>query len=88
MLAKGGVIGKIVLVRVQGAAPEDLGGLTEDLLPALDATLDFVGLADGDTTRARQIAIQHADEAHVASIVRTAEELNAEDRAVPGSMIH
>ena len=31
----GGVEGKVVLVRVQGAAPADLAGLTEDLLPGL-----------------------------------------------------
>ena len=31
----GGIEGKIVLVRVQGAAPSDLAGITEDLLPAL-----------------------------------------------------
>ncbi|MSR35717.1 MAG: hypothetical protein EXR95_03590 [Gemmatimonadetes bacterium] len=33
----GGIDGKIVLVRIQGARPEDLSGLTEDLLPALRA---------------------------------------------------
>jgi DNA repair exonuclease SbcCD nuclease subunit len=33
----GGIDGKIVLVRVQGAAPEDLSGLTEDLLSTLRA---------------------------------------------------
>lgn len=33
----GGIDGKIVLIRVQGATPADLGGLTEDLLPALRA---------------------------------------------------
>jgi DNA repair exonuclease SbcCD nuclease subunit len=31
----GGVEGKIVLVRVQGAGPSDLTGVTEDVLPAL-----------------------------------------------------
>ncbi len=31
----GGIEGKIVLVRVQGADPSDLAGITEDLLPAL-----------------------------------------------------
>ena len=32
-----GAYGKIVLVRIQGARPDDLGGLTEDLLSALRA---------------------------------------------------
>ena len=31
----GGIDGKVVLVRVQGAAPSDLAGLTDDLLPGL-----------------------------------------------------
>ena len=31
----GGIDGKVVLVRVQGAAPSDLAGLTEELLPGL-----------------------------------------------------
>jgi uncharacterized repeat protein (TIGR01451 family) len=39
------------------AAGHELPVPLEDLLPALDVTLGFVGLADGDTARARQIAI-------------------------------
>ncbi len=39
-------------------------------------------------SRARQIALQHADEVHVDSIVRTAEELHSGANPAPGRMIH
>lgn len=38
-------------------ADMELATPLEDLLPALDATLGFVGIADGDTTQGRQIAV-------------------------------
>jgi DNA repair exonuclease SbcCD nuclease subunit len=47
----GGIDGKIVLVRIQGAAPEDLGGLTEDLLPALRARALHLAVALVDPAR-------------------------------------
>jgi DNA repair exonuclease SbcCD nuclease subunit len=47
----GGIDGKIVLVRIQGAAPEDLSGLTDDLLPALRARALHLSVALVDPPR-------------------------------------
>jgi uncharacterized repeat protein (TIGR01451 family) len=44
--------------RVESPAPgAEVAVPLEDLLPALDATPGFVGVADGDTARARRIAV-------------------------------
>ena len=47
----GGIDGKVVLVRVQGAAPSDLAGLTEDLLPGLRSRALHLSAVLEDATR-------------------------------------
>lgn len=49
----GGIDGKVVLVRVQGAAPSDLAGLTEDLLPGLRNRALHLSAVLEDATRSR-----------------------------------
>ena len=49
----GGIEGKIVLVRVQGAAPSDLAGITDELLPALRNRALHLSTALDDPTGAR-----------------------------------
>ena len=50
----GGIDGKVVLVRVQGAAPTDLAGLTEDLLPGLRSRALHLSAVLEDTTRSHR----------------------------------
>jgi hypothetical protein len=47
----GGIDGKVVLVRVQGAVPSDLAGLTEDLLPGLRSRALHLSAVLEDATR-------------------------------------
>lgn len=49
----GGIDGKIVRVRVQGAEPADLAGLTEDLLPALRGRALHLSVGLDETPRAQ-----------------------------------
>ena len=51
----GGIDGKVVLVRVQGAAPPDLAALTEDLLPGLRDRALYLSAVLEDASRSPRV---------------------------------
>ena len=51
----GGIEGKIVLVRVQGAAPADLSGLVDELLPVLRERALHLSVSREDSPRPRAV---------------------------------